>query len=287
MRTLFKYLLTLLFLFFSLLYYLFNSTSGNEYFNSYLSKYLSTKSKNEIVIDSLDASDYPIIEVMMKINQNSMVLRGEISYGYSDGFGIKGVISEFGGNLYFDYNEKKNEILFTLEKISLEKILKRFSYPIRMTANLFGTIIYDTKNEIVIFDNQLKELRLINNRVTNMVFLATQIDMTQYLYDKSTFKGYYYKNLLSGDFKIDSDKEHIYFKQLRVSSKTKEITSYFDIKMEGQEVFGTVNGTTSDPSFTVDVSKLIKHQVDKNFNKFDVEVNELSDKAKSLFNTFF
>lgn len=274
MRTFLKYLLIFLFLLILLLYYLFNTSSGNEYFNNYLSSYLSQKSKNKILIENIDFSSYPHIHVAMKINHHSIDLIGEVSY--SNGLRVKGFTSEFGGKLYFDYERSKSKIFFKLEKLSLEKTLKKFSYPVRMTANIFGTITYDIKNKIVIFDNQLKQTRLIKNQMSNMIFIATNIDVTKYLYDKSTFKGEYQHDILRGDLKIDSGKEHIYFRELRVHLKTKKITSYFELKMDGQEVSGKVNGTTSDPSFRIDVSKLIKHQV-----------NEFSEKAKSIFNNFF
>ena len=285
MKTSFKYILTLLLLLFLFLYLLFNTSLGNEYFNNYLSQYLSVKSKKEIVIQDINFTNYSTIDVAMEINQEKINIRGELIY--RDGFKFKGVTSEFGGNLYFDYDINKNKVFFILEKLSLETVLKRLSYPIKMTANLFGTITYDVKNKLVLFDNQLREVRLIKNRMTKMISLATKIDMTKYIYDKSSFKGYYHKDLLWGEFKIDSGREHIYFKELKVHLKTKKITSYFDLEMEGQEVYGKIEGTTSNPKFNINISKLIKHQFHKNIKNMDVEIDKFSEKAKSILNSFF
>jgi len=285
MKKFFKYLFLLLAILFCIIYYLFNTSNGNNYLNGYLSNYLSSKSKNKITINDIKFGDYPKIGIDMKVNQNNMDIIGEVVY--SDGFRVKGVTSEFGGKLYFNYNIYKKEILFVLEKVSLENILKKFSYPVRMRANLFGTIRYDIKSKLVTFDNRLKNVHLIENRVTHMIFVATNIDMTKYIYDKSSFVGHYYDSLLSGDFKIDSGKEHIYFKNLLFYSKTKKIDSYFDFKMEGQELSGKVKGTTLHPRLTIDFSKLIKHQFHKQIRDVDDEVNEFSKKAKSIFNIFF
>ena len=251
MRTLFKYLFVLLSLLILLLQYFFNTSSGRNSVNSYLSKYLSEKSKKEIVLSNVAFTDF----------------------GYDNGFRAKGVSSDFGGRLYFDYNINKNEIVFRLEKLSLEKILKSLSYPVRMTADIFGTITYDIENQITLFDNQLRETRLIPNSMTKRILKNTNIDMTKYVYDKSTFKGYHFDSLLSGDLKIDSGREYLYFKELRVYSETKVINAYFHIKMEGQKVSGKIKGTTKEPKFSINVTKLLKDQ--------------FQNRAKSLFNNFF
>ncbi len=251
MRTLFKYLFVLLSLFILLLQYFFNTSSGKSSVNSYLSKYLSEKSKKEIVLLDITFTDFT----------------------YDNGFRARGVSSDFGGRLYFDYNINKSEIVFRLEKLSLEKILNNLSYHVQMTADIFGTITYDIKNKITLFDNQLRGARLIKNRMTNRVLTNINIDITKYIYDKSTFKGYYYDSLLSGDLKIDSGREYLYFQELRVYSKTKVINSYFHIKMEGQKVSGKIKGTIKEPKFTINVTKLLKDQ--------------FQNRAKSLFNNFF
>ncbi len=251
MKTLFKYLFVLLSLLTLLLHYFFNTSSGKSSINSYLSKYLSEKSKKEIVLSDVTFTDF----------------------GYDNGFRARGVSSDFGGHLYFDYNINKHEIEFRLEKLSLKKIAKSLSYPVRMTADVFGTITYDIENKITLFDNQLRETRLIANRMTNRVLKNINIDMTKYVYDKSTFKGYYFNSLLSGDLRIDSGREYLYFKELRVDSKTKVINAYFHIKMEGQEVSGKIKGTTKKPKFRINVTKLLKDQ--------------FQNRAKSLFNNFF
>lgn len=285
MKKTFNYLLILILLSLLSLYLLLYSSVGKEYITNSLSRYLSLHSKKNIKVENIDVDHYPKIKITMKFNQKKIDITGE--FEYHSGVIFKGVTSSFGGHLYFDYSKKKSEILFRLEKVSLEKVLKSLSYPVRMRANIFGTILYDIENRVSVFDNSLKDTRIIENRITKGIFLTTTIDMTKYIYDKSTFVGYYHKSVLHGTLMIDSGQEHISFKELQLNSETKEITSSFDLKMDGQELYGELYGTTSEPKFYINIPKLIKYQFDKKVKDVDNEVDSFSKKAKSLFNVFF
>lgn len=227
---------------------------------------------------------------------------------YDDSFNISGVVSKFGGDIHYIYDQRIKEIKLILEKVSLEQILKELGYPVQMRADIFGEVLYDIKNGIVVFDNRFKKTRLQKNRITDMVFKVSEIDMTNYLYDKSSFLGFYKNSLLRGDLRIDSGKEHIYFDTLQFNRETKQITSDLHIKMAKQEVAGKITGTISDPKFELNLSHLLKYQLKKGVTELlgeeksdkikreiveierqldEVNMESVTEKTKKLFNDFF
>ena len=230
--------------------------------------------KNQAIssIYTLDIYDLAFFEKVLKHKYGGgLHAKGELLY--QDTFHIKGETSKFDGKIYFDYNEK--EIVLKLEALSLEKILNQFNYPTLLTSDIFGTITYDLKHKMVVFDNRLKKAQLKRNSMTDMLFNVTKIDMTKPLYDKSSFIGFYQNDTLGGVLKLDSGKEHIVLDKLHFNRKTKEISSNVDLKIEGQRFFVSLYGTTRNPKFTIDMSKILEYQLEKN-----------SQKIKSLFHSF-
>jgi len=53
-----------------------------------------------------------------------------------------------------------------------------------------------------------------------------------------------------------------------MNSKTNEITADFEVAIEGQEFVGEVYGTLEDPKVSLDMSKLIKYQINKKIENF-------------------
>ncbi|MCK5855174.1 MAG: hypothetical protein KAG56_08125 [Sulfurovaceae bacterium] len=216
---------------------------------------------------------------------------------YKDGFHITGETSKFDGEIYFDYDEK--EIALKLEGLSLEKILDEFNYPLLLTSDISGTTTYNIEHKMIVFDNKLTTARLQKNRITDMILSVTKVDMTQPLYDKSSFVGFYQNSILVGDLKIDSGKEHLILDKLNVNTKTKKITSGVNIKLHTQEVFAKIYGTTDNPQFSIDMRRLINYQLERNKKKIKQEIDEIENvfdevnienignKVKSLFNDSF
>jgi len=221
---------------------------------------------------TLDIYDLAFFENILKHKyRGGLHAKGELLY--QEAFHIKGETSKFNGKIYFDYDEK--EMVLKLEALSLEDVLNEFNSPTLLTSDIFGTITYDLKHKMVVFDNRLKKVQLKRNSMTDMLFNVTKIDMTKHLYDKSTFIGFYQDNILGGVLKLDSGQEHIVLDKLHFNSKTKAIRSNVDLKIEGQRFFVSLYGTTRNPKFNIDMRRILEYQLEKN-----------SKKMKSLFNSF-
>jgi len=186
---------------------------------------------------------------------------------YKDGeLFVKGHTDKFEGDLTYLY-EKEN-IHLQLEDVSLEKILDEFSFPILFSSRLYGKIDYDTKDEIVLIDTDLRKTHFRKTTLSNMLYTKADIDLLADVYDKSSFMGGYKNSTLFFILKIDDGESHIYLKDTKLNALSNQVTSNFEIKMQGQEIYGNIYGTLKDPKVSVDMQRLLKYQVKKRFGDF-------------------
>ena len=180
---------------------------------------------------------------------------------YNDRLLVQGYTEKFGGKLSYIY--KNMSIDLNLKGVYLERLLEQFSYPILLKSDVFGTINYDMKDKIVLINTELKKTRFIKTKITSMLYDTVGIDLLSGTYDKSTFTGGYQNNLLTSEFKIDDGKSHLYLMDTKMNSQSNKVNSKFEIKMQGQEIYGNIYGTLQDPKVSVDMSRLLKYQMNK------------------------
>jgi len=228
---------------------------------------------------------------------------------YNDGLLVKGDTDKFGGKLEYIY--KKKNIDLKLKEVYLERLLEQFSYPILLRSDVSGTINYDMKDKIVLINTQLRKTRFIQTKMTNMIHNTTGINLLSGEYDKSTFTGGYQNQLLSSELKIDDGVSHLYLIDTKMNAKNNKVSSKFELKMQGQEVYGDIYGTLQDPKVSVDMSRLLKYQMGKQMGAWfgteksevvkkelrdvkedvskklkEIDVEDVTDTAKSLINGF-
>ena len=234
----------------------------------------------------------------------SLNAKGLLSY--NNGFKFDGDSDKFGGNLHFYYDKDGIEIRF--KNVSLIKILKSHNYPTMLKARVFGKADYHAKDNLLIFDTKLKQAQFLKSKITDIILAKTKIDMLSQVYNHSSFEGAYRKSRLFATLKIDDGHhEHLYLKDIRINSKTKNINSQFEIRMQNQEFFGKIYGTLEKPEVSLNIGRLMQYQlrkgigaflgkenskelkesinlIEKRLNSVDTEVK---DKAKAILDDIF
>lgn len=237
--------------------------------------------------------------------KGSLDTKGKVLYK-NNKFRFEGETEKFDGNLVYVY-QNQNLDLF-LKSVSLVKLLKQFDYPALFTSKVYGTINYNLKEKIVLINTDLKETRFRATTMTNMIYNASGINLLSEVYDQSSFNGGYQNNILSSILKIDNGKNHLYLTDTKLNANTNQVNSNFEMKMQGEEIFGEIYGTLKEPKVSVDMSRLLKYQMNKQLsgwlgtNKEEVikevkdevkeqlkelDVDDVTQKAKSLIDGFF
>ena len=247
-------------------------------------------------------------EFLKKRYYGSLDTEGRVEY---DGtFKVEGITKKFGGILSYLY--KNENVDFTLKNLSLSALLEQFSYPVLLTAKVYGTANYNLKDKIVLMNTKLKEARFKETKMTHMIQSTLGINMLRDVYDESSFSAGYQNHILSSILKIDSGVEHLFLTETKMNAKSNKIDSKFEMKMQGQELAGKLYGSLKDPQVSLDMSRLIKYQMNRQIGSFfgmtngenvkkklksrskefedkldNLEINDVTQKAKSLMNGFF
>ncbi|MBU1668041.1 hypothetical protein KKC13_06445 [bacterium] len=267
-------------------------------------KYHQTKKSAEAEYE-LHLNDLAYFEKFLKYKyRGALDTIGKVTY--TNQLVIQGHTKKFGGDLEYLYQDKKIDL--NLKAVSLESLLSQFSYPALFSSKVYGSINYDMNDKIVLINTDLKETRFKQTQMINMIYNASGIDMLAEQYDQSSFQGGYQNELLSSTLKIDNGVSHLYLTDMKLNAQNNNVNSNFEIKMQGQEIFGEIYGTLKNPQVSVDMRKLLKYQMSKqlsgwlgtessdaienvqkdvrdNLKKIDVE--DVKEKAKSLIESFF
>ena len=179
---------------------------------------------------------------------------------------VEGITDKFDGQLNYLYN--KDTLTLKLKKVSLEKMLKQLNYPTLLTAKVDGKVDYNLKDKIILIDTKLKEARFKRTKMTDMVLRVAKIDMLSDVYNDSSFFAGYQNEQLTAILKISNRVNHIYLNNAVLNSKKNSIDSDFELKINGQELFGTITGSLKHPSVSVDMRRLIRYQIEKKIDSF-------------------
>lgn len=226
---------------------------------------------------------------------------------YNDqGWRVEGSTRSFGGKIGYLY--RRDHLKVNLNGVSLVKLLAQYDLPPLVRASLYGTVNDDLNKSVIRINTTMKNTRFQRTKLTDMLHQTTGINLLKHRYDKSHFVGEYQQGELLASLTIDDGNEHLYLKEIKMNTKTNRINAKFEIKMQGQELFGTLYGTIDNPKVSVDMKKLLRYQMEhqlegilgnpknekiqkdldqvKNILK-EVDVDEVTDQAKRLFESFF
>ncbi len=219
---------------------------------------------------------------------------------------LRGETDSFKGHLYYHY--QPSSIDLTLKGVSLVKLLEQYRYKALVEAKVFGTVRYDPIQKIAHIDTQLKGAHFQKNKITDAIQKQTGINLLSHRYEQSSLKGVYQESKLSATIKIDDGQEHLYLKETTIEGQSKKLNAKFELKMQGQELYGRLYGTINKPKVSLDISKSLKYQVDRHLGKFlnptqkeelkeslggmkkqlkDINMDQVKKKAKNLLKNLF
>ena len=212
---------------------------------------------------SVHLKNLAYFEKILKHNyQGALDLNGTLVYNTDNGsIEIDGYTHQFEGELSYLY--KKEHIDVTLKEVSLERLLKQFSYPILFLSKIDGKIHFDIKEKSIIVNTELRDTRFVSSELTQMLYDKAGIDMLAEVYDKSFFSAGYYNSTFSSSLKIDNGKSHVYLTDTTLNLIDDRIDSNFEIKMQGQEIHGEVHGILKEPKIWIDKKKIMEYQMNK------------------------
>lgn len=194
----------------------------------------------------------------------SFETKGSLKYEQGEVF-VKGETASYEGLIEYLYN--KEGLTAQLKGVSLEKVVRQLSFPALLSAKLYGSVSYG-KDKIVLINTKLREARFRRTNMTNILKNLTGIDIIKEVYDESLFVAAYENSILTSMLHIDNGVNHFYLNNTRMNAKTNEVTGEFDVFIDRQEFLGDIYGTLDDPKVNLDISKLMKYQINKKINNF-------------------
>jgi len=199
--------------------------------------------------------------------QGGLDTNGTVGYdGDRDFFSLKGETHQFGGDLSYLY--QKNSIELKLKHLSLERLLQSFSYPLLFSSDIYGIVKFNIKEKMIIINTNLKNTRFKRSRLSDILYRKLNINILDSIYDKSYFSGGYQNNILSTTLKIDNGKDYIYLTDSKIDVLNNSIYSKFEMKIEGEEIFGKINGTLREPKVWINKNRYIIYQTDKHLGNW-------------------
>ena len=214
----------------------------------------------------INIKDLSYFEKSLKDRSHEVLkLNGTLLYDYYSGLLIlKGNTSQFGGELSYIY--KKNSIDFKLKSVSLEALLKSFSYPVLLSSNIDGTMNFSLKEKILLINTELTKTHFKRSEFTDMIYNKLDIDILEGNYNQSSFLAGYKNYLLYSTLKIDNGTNHLSLIDSKVNVLDNTVDTKFDIKLEKKELYGKIQGTLENPKIWIDKSKLFTNETK---NKLD------------------
>ena len=174
---------------------------------------------------------------------------------------IEGTTQKLEGELNYVY--KNENIDLKLKGISLSSLLKQFSYPVLFSSKVYGTVNFDTKEQIVIINTKLKETRFPQSKLTDVIQERLDANMLSEVYDNSYFSGGYKDSILSATLKIDNGKDYLYLSESTLDIENNKIDAKFKMEIDGTEVQGEIYDTLTDPQLKIDKKSFATKRLDR------------------------
>ncbi len=216
----------------------------------------------------IHVEDLAYFEKILEENyQGGLDLNGSLLYdSYRNLFVIKGHTAEFGGDLSYIY--KENNIDFKLKSVSLERLLRKFSYPVLFSSNIYGVINYNLEENILIINTNLKQTHFNHTKLSDIIYDKLNVDMLVGVYDQSYFLAGYQDAVLSSTLKIDNGRNYIYLTDTKMNTLNNSIDSNFEMKLENKEIYGKIYGTLKNPKAWINKRKYLQDETKRHLGSW-------------------
>lgn len=206
---------------------------------------------------------------------------------YTDDFHIRGLSKTFGGMTDFLY--KEDFLYIDFHDASFKYIMNLFSYPVVLDAETKGSINYDFKKELLLINTKLNNAKFLPSDLVNKAYKTTGIYLPNETFTKSMLELSYKNDIILGSLKLANDEGHIYLTNAEINTDKDSVNAYFDVSLQKQEFTGKVYGSLDKPQINLNMQKLIKHEMDKQFdsimgknNREMMEAMPMSGMAKDM-----
>ena len=206
---------------------------------------------------------------------------------YTDKFQVRGLSKTFGGMTDFLY--KEDMLYIDFEDASFKYIMNLFPYPVILDADTKGSVNYDFIKESLIISTKLNNAKFLPSDLVNSAYKKAGVYLPNEVFTKSTLNLTYKNKIILGNLKLANETGHIYLTNANIDTANKTVDAYFDVNLQKQEFTGKVYGSLDKPKVNLNMQKLIKHEMDKQFdsimgknNREMMEAMPMSGMAKDM-----
>ena len=235
---------------------------------------------------TLAVKDLTLLEALFgHTYQGPFHATGKINY--TDDFHIRGLSKTFGGMTDFLY--KEDFLYIDFYDASFKYIRNLFSYPVILDADTKGSINYDFTKELLLINTKLNNAKFLPSDLVNKAYKKTGIYLPNETFTNSVLELSYKNDIILGSLKLANEEGHIYLTNAEINTDKDTVNAFFDVSLQKQEFTGKVYGSLDKPQVNLNMQKLIKHEMDKQFdsivgknNREMMEAMPMSGMAKDM-----
>ncbi|CAA6828248.1 MAG: Unknown protein [uncultured Sulfurovum sp.] len=242
-----------------------NATLGNADITLRRGSYNERDASSEALytINTKDLSEFE--ELLGYKYLNALFTMGKVKYNNKK-FQIRGLSKTFGGAV--DYFYKDDMLFMDLESISLRRFMLLFPYPHILDATLVGNINYDFNEKKILLNTALKNTKFLPSDLVDSLYEKADVNLLLETFHDSYLNASYQNHILTANLKLQNFISHFYLSNAIVNTKEKTVNAFFDFKMQKQEFSGKIFGSLDHPEINLNIQKLIRYQMDKQFDTY-------------------
>lgn len=269
-------------------------TNGSGKLNlDFISDIVSLNVKDALVnIDSLGVNAPYTIDVkdLKKLAfVTSKELKGSLS-AYGDvvwtPVSLRGSMKSdlFGGKLDAELNN--NLISATIKDVNSLGVLDMLQYPKIFDSAINGALKYDRQTQIGNMDFILSKGSFTENKLMSILEKTLKFDGTKEVYNNIKIDGKINKSLVTANLNMQSNNTSITSNEATLNLDSNDINAKLLLKVQKYNLAGTLSGKVTNPSISIDTSKLGKDIINNVINspKVQEKVQKIEDKTKDAIN---
>lgn len=271
-----------------------NFTNGSGKLNlDFISDIVSLNVKDALVnIDSLGFNAPYTIDIkdLKKLAfVTSKELKGSLS-AYGDvvwtPVSLRGSMKSdlFGGKLDAELNN--NLISATIKDVNSLGVLDMLQYPKIFDSAINGALKYDRQTQIGNMDFILSKGSFTENKLMSILEKTLKFDGTKEVYNNIKIDGKINKSLVTANLNMQSNNTSITSNEATLNLDSNDINAKLLLKVQKYNLAGTLSGKATNPSISIDTSKLGKDIINNVIKspKVQEKVQKIEDKTKDAIN---